>query len=32
MAISMPIGLNSLTPRLGIVLQMQIKLRSAERE
>ncbi|HTC64595.1 MAG TPA: transporter [Candidatus Saccharimonadales bacterium] len=31
-AIALPIGLNSQTPRLGIVLQMQITLRSAEKE
>jgi hypothetical protein len=29
-AIALPVGLNSLTPRLGIVLQMQITLRGAE--
>jgi len=31
-AIALPIGLNSLTPRLGIVLQMQITLHGAEAE
>ena len=31
-AIALPIGLNSPTPRLGIVLQMQITLHSAETE
>jgi hypothetical protein len=31
-AIALPIGLNSETPRLGIVLQLQVTLRSAERE
>ncbi len=31
-AIALPIGMNSQTPRLGIVLQMQITLRSVERE
>jgi hypothetical protein len=31
-AIALPIGLNSQTPRLGIVLQMQITLRSSEKE
>jgi Putative MetA-pathway of phenol degradation len=29
-AIAMPVGLNSLTPRLGIVLQIQITLHSAD--
>lgn len=29
-AIAMPVGLNSLTPRLGIVLQIQITLRSTD--
>jgi len=32
LAIALPIGLNSQTPRMGIVLQMQITLRSAEKE
>jgi hypothetical protein len=31
-ALALPIGLNSQTPRLGIVLQMQITLHSAEKE
>jgi hypothetical protein len=32
LAIAFPIGLNSQTPRLGIVFQMQIALRNAKRE
>jgi hypothetical protein len=32
LAIALPIGLNSQTPRLGIVLQMQITLHGAEKE
>ena len=31
-ALALPIGLNSQTPRLGIVLQLQVTLRSAEAE
>lgn len=30
LAIALPVGLNSRTPRIGIVLQMQINLRNAE--